>query len=134
MSSELNGRGSGAAGRALGARARARSLRGDACLCALATVQLELHGLNLRDGRRVDLLDLVDLLVDVSVGPSRGSLGRCWRFRWNVPYLAHERTTSTRGGVVRDGAREIAAHRGSERLIYASPPTLTFDEERVIKK
>ena len=80
MSSELNGRGSGAAGRALGARARARSLRGDACLCALATVQLEVHGLNLRDGRRVDLLDLVDLLVDVSVGPSRGSLGRCWRF------------------------------------------------------
>ena len=77
--------------------------------------------------------ETVGLLTLMDVTASRGSLGRCWRFRWNVPYLAHERTTSTRGGVVRDGAREIAAHRGSERLIYASPPTLTFDEERVIK-
>ena len=72
MSSELNGRGSGAAGRALGARARARSLRGDACLCALATVQLEVHVLNLRDRR------LVDLLVDAdgrhSVARKSGSM------------------------------------------------------------
>ena len=49
-------RGFGAAGRALGARARARSLRGDARLCALATVQLEVHVLDLRDHRLVDLL------------------------------------------------------------------------------
>eukprot|EP00966_Prymnesium_polylepis_P170941 3951444-Prymnesium_polylepis.1 len=42
----------------VGARARARSLRGDAYLCALATVQLhvEVHVLNLRDRRLVDLL------------------------------------------------------------------------------
>ena len=113
-------RGFGAAGRALGARARARSLRGDARLCALATVQLEVHVLDLRDHR------LVDLLVDADgrqrceeVWVDGGSLGRCWRLRWNMPYLAHGRTTSTRGGVVPDGAREIAAHRGNVSCLAA---------------
>eukprot|EP00966_Prymnesium_polylepis_P193132 4476324-Prymnesium_polylepis.1 len=42
---------------------RARSLRGDACLCALATVQLEAHVLDIRDRRLVDLL--VDAVLEL---------------------------------------------------------------------
>eukprot|EP00966_Prymnesium_polylepis_P252150 5829163-Prymnesium_polylepis.1 len=71
-------------GRALGARARAHSLRGDACLCALATVQLEEHVLNIRDRRRVDLLVDADGRHSVARKSGSGSMLLCWRFRWNV--------------------------------------------------